>query len=252
MTIQKDHMNTKTEKLPRLCIDEDFKTDMPINLSLAHLHYLKTVLRRQEGDSIRIFNGIDGEYIATLSALKKKDGTATLSEKIKDQPAPPKPVHLLFAPIKKSRLEILIEKSVELGVTDLHPIMTQRTENRKLNAERIHAQIIEASEQCERMDIPKFHDPKTLNEIIKNWTLTPTIFWAQERENNIALNKCQSDAYSFLIGPEGGFTDEEIKTLTAQKHIKPISLGDRIYRTETASMLCLSQAALRNLSKIQK
>ena len=228
-------------------IDEDFKNGLPLTLAPTHCHYLKTVLRRQEGDFIRVFNGIDGEYTAEITTLGKKTGTTTLVEKLKDQPTAAPHVHLLFAPIKKARLEILIEKAVELGVTDLHPVLTMRTENRKLNIERLRAQIIEAAEQCERLDIPQFHAIQKLETVITKWDKTSEIFWANERGENTPLNRCRAQNYAFLIGPEGGFTNEEAEMLYKVTNITPISLGKRIYRAETAAMLCLSHATLNHL-----
>lgn len=228
------------EKLPRLYINAPFEKDKPLSLSPTHAHYLRTVLRRQDGDSIRIFNGHDGEWLASLNALSKKSGTATLTKNLKPQPKESRQTHLFFAPIKKSRLDILIEKSVELSVTDFHPVLTARTENRKLNEERIQAQIIEAAEQCERLTIPAFHPMKPLSKIQH-----AGLFACLERQNAKFLGEIKLPANAaFLIGPEGGFTDEEMDMLNANKTITPISLGASIYRAETACLLCLAHAAL--------
>ena len=145
-------------------------------------------------------------------------------------------VHLYFAPIKKDRLGFLIEKSVELGVTDLHPVITERTQNRKANPDKIQKQIIEAAEQCERIDIPRIHPVISFRDLPD----TP-IYCAQEREGAALFNPAPSDEISILIGPEGGWSADEVKTLSSSANISAVSLGSRILRAETAAMFMLSR-----------
>lgn len=208
-------------------------------LSPAQAHYLKNVLRKQPGDSLRLFNGESGEYLARIETLSKKDGRAALTKQIKEQTAPAFKTRLLFAPIKKARIDILIEKAVELGATDLHPILTQRTENRKLNEQRLRAQIIEAAEQCERLTIPALHPLQKLESVLSNWNETP-LYAALERAHAPTLSQTLKPGdKAFLIGPEGGFAPEEI-TIIEKSNAAPVSLGENILRAETAALLCLS------------
>lgn len=232
-------------KYPRLYLNASFSKNAKISLLPEQAHYLKNVLRKAEGDTVRVFNGIDGEWLARLDVLSKKTAEGLLTECIKEQPAARAPIHLYFSPIKKQRMDMLVEKAVELGVTDLHPVLMNRTENRKMNVERTHTHIIEAAQQCERLDIPRLHDvtalPKAVSEEIKG-----PIYAALERESGaVALQeKDVSKECAFLIGPEGGFDDAEKALLLSLAHVFPVSLGTCILRAETAAIACLSYAMI--------
>lgn len=200
-------------------------------------------MRRQDEDSLRIFNGHDGEWLASLQNLKKKSGEALILKQIKDQPQTTTQTHLFFAPIKKNRMDILIEKSVELGIDHLTPIITAHTQNTKINLERARAQIIEAAEQCERLDVPTLHAPCKLNDLRYDGAL----YVGLERTAAPPLQSMTLESeIAFLIGPEGGLSDEEIKSVSDKPNTKPFSLGARIYRAETAAILCLAHRALQN------
>ncbi len=232
-------------KYPRLYLNARFEENGIITLEKEQVHYLKNVLRKGAGDHLRLFNGIDGEWIARLGELGKKNGEAHLEERIKEQPTGGRRVHLFFSPIKKQRMDFLIEKAVELGVTDLHPVIMNRTENRKINDSRVSAQVIEAAEQCERLDIPVLHDLVKLPQaLMDNKELS--LYVAMERENGASSisNHSYAGDYGFIIGPEGGFDDNERTLLLSVEKIKPIDLGERILRVETAVVACLSYAQL--------
>ena len=234
-------------KKPRIYVESALKNGEDIQLTPAQAHYFKNVLRRQVNDSIRIFNAKDGEWLATLTALGKKSATATLQKHLKEQPPEPLEIHLLFAPIKKARLDILIEKAVELGVTDLHPVTTDFTQNGKIREDRLTVQIIEAAEQCERLDIPRLHKIQPLTQKLKSWDKPTPILWACERGNHSLISQQSQKQWAFLIGPEGGFAEDEVTALSQNKTLTPVSLGTRIYRTETAASLCLAHANLQNM-----
>ena len=239
-------MDLEVKKLPRLYVDSVLALHAPFTLDNAKAHYFRTVLRRQEGHLFRVFNGRDGEYLAEITALSKKDGEAIPQKKIQDQPSSARPLHLLFAPIKKQRMDFLIEKAVELGVTDLHPVITAHCEVRKINPERIQAQIIEAAEQCERMTIPILHDLCGLKEKLAGKLPPVPVLWCAERQDVPLLSRHTGKTQAFLIGPEGGFDDQEIQTLFKQPGITPVSLGNTLYRAETAALLCLAQVHMQN------
>lgn len=231
---------------PRILVDDDLKSEATLTLSKEHAHYFKNVLRREDGHNIRLFNTRDGEWLGTLQNLGKKSGEVKLLRQTRTQPQHINKTELFFAPIKKSRMDILIEKAVELGVTDLHPILTARTENRKIKTERIESQIREATEQCERLTTPKLHAMVNINALPTDKTIHACIERGNEREKSPFINEINGENLAFLIGPEGGFTDEEIQSLCEKPSIQPISLGDRIYRAETASIVCLTHATLSN------
>ena len=229
---------------PRIYITDTLSRDKTIELSAAHAHYFKNVLRRQDGNFIRVFNGRDGEWIATLQNLAKKSGQAALQYQSRQQPDTSYSTKLYFAPIKKSRMDILIEKAVELGVTELIPVITARTENRKFKAERLEAQILEAAEQCERLEIPTLRKALPLKDLPQKETIYACIERDEDRNESPYISTLKDTELAFLVGPEGGFTDQEIDTLLKKPNIKALSLGERIYRAETASIVCLTHATL--------
>ena len=234
-------------KYPRLYVCDDLAENTGLVLDTDQMHYLKNVLRKQPGDHVRIFNTRDGEWIATIETLGKKEGTLKTTEQFKPQPKDETPLNLLFAPIKKKNMDFLIEKAVELGVTDLTPVITTRTQNNKINEERMQVRMTEASEQCERLTIPNFHKPQTLEQLLQNWEAETTIHWCAERlDNTKMLSEC-AEAAAFLIGPEGGFDDSETAKLQSTPFIQPIDLGEQILRAETAGIFCLSYAKATRL-----
>lgn len=237
-------MTQQIYKYPRVFLNAQLQQNAQILLGEAQAHYFKNVLRKGVGEYFRVFNGHDGEFLAQITALGKKDGQAVLQEVLRVQPPPAKDLILFFAPIKKQRMDILIEKAVELGVTQLYPVLTNRTENRKLNSEKMCAQIIEAAEQCERMDIPQLHEAIKLHDVLRLSQAIP-IYAALERVEAKPLSTHDlSGGAAFLIGPEGGFDMDEIAHLSAAKTMLPVTLGENILRAETAVMACLSYAKL--------
>lgn len=210
----------------------------------SQAHYLRNVLRRQSGDRLRLFNGRDGEYLAVLQAVGKALVTARCETGLKVQPPAPVPLHLLFAPVKKARLDFLIEKAVELGATHLHPVITRNTETRTLNEDRLHAQIIEAAEQCERLDRPVLLPPMPLESLGQAWPAGCLVLACLERKNAPFIAQALSGVAgprAALIGPEGGFTEEEALWLESLSFVRPVTLGARILRSETAACAALVQ-----------
>ncbi len=240
----KCHTNKdETFKLPRLYTEHSLSNKGVIPLTNGQAHYLNNVMRRQNGDKIRLFDGKNGEWLGQLQDLTKKSGMVVLSEQLIKQPTSTRRVHLLFTPIKKNRLDWLIEKAVELGTTDFHPVLTDNTEVRKINEARLTSQIFEAAEQCERLQIPRLHNLEKLETKILSWPKafkdTPLLSCV-ERYNAPLIHKAgidQTRSIAFIIGPEGGFTAEE-KDRISQK-TKAVSLGKTILRCETAVMKAL-------------
>lgn len=229
-------MQNSIIKSPRLYTELDLAHGMALALTGEQAHYLKNVLRKDEGDLLRVFNGRDGEWACRLSALNKKTGQAEPQTQIKPQPAPARRVHLYFAPIKKNRMDFLIEKAVELGVSDLHPVLTQNTETRKINAERLRAQMIEAAEQCERLDLPVLHPMQDLFAALHGAPVP--VLAALERGDHPDIRQVAAPFatrdIAGLIGPEGGFTQPELERMAAQQNVHGVSFGAIILRSETA------------------
>ena len=226
-------------KLPRLFVKEPLSLNRGIELESGQAHYLRNVLRRKEGDFVRLFNGIDGEWIGAMSYPDKKQAIVNLAEQLLKQPAETRRTHLLFTPIKKNRMDWLIEKAVELGATDFHPVLTQNTEVRKIKEERLEHQIFEAAEQCERFEIPKLHTLQKLEQLLSTWPENIPVLSCLERFDAPVIQEYakQEQDIAFLIGPEGGFTEEEKQKIASKT--TPVSLGNTILRCETAAAKAL-------------
>ncbi len=232
---------TNFYKTPRLFVDCTLKEAQNVFLDHKQIHYLRSVLRQQAGDHIRLFNGREGEWLCTLSDMEKKKGTARPMELLRPQTeAQKKQHHLLFAPLKKkAAMDFLIEKAVELGVTALHPVVTEYTQVHQLKEERLTAQIIEAAEQCERLDLPSLFPLMSLEKKIETWPDTRPVMACIERKNTEKL-KATNDDTAFLVGPEGGFSEKEKEYLESKTYVKAVSLGKNILRAETACLTCLA------------
>ncbi|MBI1300737.1 MAG: RsmE family RNA methyltransferase [Alphaproteobacteria bacterium] len=229
---------TEYYKYPRLYLKSPFNKNEKLQLEKQQAHYLINVLRKNHGDAVRVFNGTDGEWLTHMEVMSKKSVQLRLEKQLRAQDSEERRSHLYFTPMQKNRMDFLIEKSVELGVTELFPIITSRTEHRKINVERLEAQIAEACEQCERLDVPVLHNIQKLTDIKPEVPLYACL----EREKdlpNISLINFGASA-GFLIGPPGGFDDDEIRMIKVHKNIEKISLGDNILRAETAALICLS------------
>lgn len=224
-------------KSPRVYIQQDLAEGIPLTLGDGTHHYLKNVMRVQSGDAVRFFNGRDGEFVGRIEMTSRKTIAVTIENKLRKQINPTFRIHLLFPPLKKERFDWMVEKAVELGVTDLQPVLTQNTDVRKINPERIQQQIFEASEQCERLDIPRLHDIQPLQAVLSAWNSAVPLFAALERFDAQVLQASPRDGdRALLIGPPGGFSMQEKEILSSEKSITPVSLGDRILRTETAAL----------------
>lgn len=233
-------MSSDYYKLPRLYLAGKISVGDSIALDKKQSHYLLNVMRKNEGDTVRIFNGIDGEF---LTGIRKSGKNAILNveERIKEQPDIKQHVHLIFAPVKKHRMDILIEKSVELGVTAFHPVVTDHSDVRKINNERLNAQIIEAAEQCERLDLPALHSLVSLEDKLKAWPDYITLNWCYERSEDPPQALFSDEKQGFLIGPVGGFSQREVEYLSAHPKVSPVSLGEQVLRVETAALVCLAR-----------
>lgn len=233
----------KVIKLPRLYVDQELQPGTKVSFAPEQAHYLRNVLRRTPGDMVRIFNGRQGEWIVSLTELGKKSAEGALEQQWRPQPEQQPAIHLYFAPIKKARQDWLVEKAVELGATHLHPVITQNTEVRRVNEERMRQQILEAAEQCERMDVPVLEDMVSLADVLKNLD-DLTLLACLERDKaarllGAAISEVPG-AIGFLIGPEGGFTQEENVLISAASGVIPVSLGETVLRCETASTMTLA------------
>lgn len=227
---------------PRLYLDAPLEENTTLPVENECAHYLLNVLRMKKGDQLRIFNGEEGEFLATILETQKKSLTLEATTLLREQDTP-SPLTLLFSPLKKERLHFLIEKAVELGVTELVPILSERTNQRTLNVGRAKKHIIEATEQSERLTLPSITSPKALNEVLVEWPTSQKIFFCKERTGAEPLAQSLMNHMvnhpAFLIGPEGGFTTEESIYVQSFPFVKTVSLGYHILRSETAALSAL-------------
>ena len=213
-------------------------------------HYLQHVMRNKVGHKVHLFNEKAGEWQGILKELTRQYVTVEIQEQIYLAPKLEDICALIIPLIKPTRFEWVMEKSVELGVTHIFPVITERTGIRNLKSDRIQAILIESAEQCERLTVPKLYPVQSLVQCLDEWTLTPAILCAVERHQEqpfLSIDPLFKNI-SFLVGPEGGWADPELDFLKQQTLIKPISLGKRILRTETAALMMLALYQIQHSS----
>jgi 16S rRNA (uracil1498-N3)-methyltransferase len=225
----------------RLFIDVPLAPGALLEPSSAQCHYLLTVMRSREGDEAVLFNGRDGEWRAVIDAVDRRRCRLAIQEQLRPQAEEPGPA-LLFAPLKRVRQEFLIEKATELGVGRLEPIFTRRSVVDRVNRSRVLSIAIEAAEQCGRLTIPEIDQPISLEERLETWPEDRLLLFADESgggEPLIDTLRARGRG-DLLIGPEGGFTAEELAELRSFDQVVAISLGPRILRAETAALAALA------------
>jgi 16S rRNA (uracil1498-N3)-methyltransferase len=249
---------------PRLYVAEPLKAGTEAGLSGAQAHYLRNVLRLKSGDQVLVFNGKDGEWRSALSGSGKRT-TLTLQEQTRPQ-TEPRDLHYLFAPLKHERLDYMVQKAVEMGALRLQPVLTRHTQVKRVNVERMHANAIEAAEQCGILAIPEISEPMTLSRVLAARKPDRLLVFCDEdaevknpidalgagRESPSAMLPLTMSGPSgpqplaVLIGPEGGFADEEREALLKLSNVVRLSLGPRVLRADTAAVaaLALVQAVL--------
>ena len=226
----------------RLFVDPDLAAGALIPATPNQAHYLATVMRRSAGDALSLFNGRDGEWAAHIDTLGRGKASFRVDRQTRVQ-APDTALWLVFALLKRDTTDLLVEKATELGAAALLPAMTERTNAARVNEDRLRAIAIEAAEQCERLTIPTIHPPRRLHEILAAWPVDRPLFVAAERSDAPPLRPCPGPA-GLLIGPEGGLGPLDRALLDRHPFVRPVSLGPRILRAETAAIagLALLQA----------
>ncbi len=229
------------KNVPRLYLPGRWSQGDVIALTPERAHYLRDVLRlgQAKDDKILIFNGERGEWTADITKAGKRLVEVTVTG-LTRPPVEEADTWLLFAPIKRTNLEWLLEKATELGATRLVPVLTDHTQVRSLNLERLEAIVTEATEQCERLSRPQLVAPLPLAQILSTWNASRPLHVALERSDAPRLSEATHDTRAVLIGPEGGFSEAERTMLQRLPFVKPASLGARILRAETAAIAALS------------
>jgi len=227
----------------RLFLDTTLTVGGDIPLERDHAHYLFNVMRLSVGDEVRVFNGMDGEWEATVAEAGKKRGMLRAVAQTRPQVMPPD-IELIFAPIKKARTDFIVEKACELGCRRVRPVFTRYTNSERLNLPRLTAHMVEAAEQCDGLSVPVLEAPLKLLELLGQWEDRVLIFCDEARvapEITSALSDvARGTPVSILIGPEGGFCNDETRVLRQISGVIPVSLGPRILRADTAAVAALT------------
>ena len=229
--------------LTRLHLDTPLQTAMSLQLPEAQSHFLAHVLRAKPGECLRLFNGRDGEWRATITAIAKRGVTLSIDGQTRVQDTSPD-LWLLLAPIKKTPLDYIVQKATELGIARLQPVITRRTIVGRVNSDRMRANAIEAAEQSERLSVPLINEPITLDKLIAEWDATRQLMFCDEgreaRAARGALASAPKSPWAILTGPEGGFDPAEREMLRVQSFVMPVSLGPRIMRADTAALAAIA------------
>jgi 16S rRNA (uracil1498-N3)-methyltransferase len=222
------------QSLPRLFVDQGLSPGLGVTVDG---NYLAAVLRLGPGAKVKLFDDRTGEWLAEIAEAGRKRVTLTVGEHLKARETVPD-LWLLFAPIKRGRIDWLVEKATELGVARLVPVITRRTVVDRLNLDRLRAHAIEAAEQCERTALPELGAPQKLEAVVKDWPGDRLLYFADEGGGE-PFAPAPGPA-AILIGPEGGFTGEEREAVRALPQACPVSLGPRILRADTAALAAVS------------
>ncbi len=225
--------------LPRLFVETVLAEGVSVALDAAQANYLGNVMRMKAGDQLLLFDGASGEWLAEVVEAGKRRVTLIVRETTRPQEAVPD-LWLAFAPIKKGRVDWLVEKAVELGVARLQPVITQRTIVDKLNLDRMRAHIVEAAEQCGRTALATIDAPVKLDAWLKARNPVRTLYFADETGGEPAAIAFAASPAVILVGPEGGFTPDEAAAIRAAVNAQAISLGPRILRAETAALAAVA------------
>lgn len=229
--------------LPRLHVEPDLQKDLELTLGKEQSLYLAAVLRKSLGDEVVLFNGRDGAWLARLTSDSKKSVTLHLVEQVAGQ-TPRSDLWYCFAPLKTERLDYVIQKATEMGAGRIQPVLTKYTQINRLKHDRLVANAIEAAEQCEVLSVPEVMPETSLNKLLDSWDPQRHLILADESAPSsspiCALTELRGSPIAVLIGPEGGFSDDERQKLLALPYAVPISLGPRILRADTAAVAALA------------
>ncbi|MDP9835381.1 16S rRNA (uracil1498-N3)-methyltransferase [Neorhizobium huautlense] len=236
-------------RMQRLFVDADIALDTPIEAGSEQFNYLVNVLRMTADAEVLIFNGRDGEWRARLTFPSRKKLLLEPVEQTRPQPQA-SDLHYLFAPLKTGRLDYLVQKAVEMGAGLLQPVMTQHVQGKINSMDRLSANVIEAAEQCGILSIPEVMPPKKLGDLLETWPADRRIIFCDEGDEGQnplpILSAITEKKLALLVGPEGGFSEEERQRLRGLPFVTAIPLGPRILRADTAAVAALTviQAAI--------
>ncbi len=231
----------------RLFVSNVLCPESTITLSRGQSHYTVRVMRQGAGDHAYVFNGRDGEWLARIEDASKSACRLVLVDQSRPQ-LPEPDIWLAFAPIKKTRLDFLVEKAVELGVSRLSPVMTERTDVSRVNVERLSVTAMEAAEQCERLSVPDVDTPLDLKTFLSSWPVDRRLCVLDETGQGAPITQVFGVSFAdtgvapdaIFVGPEGGFSTVELDALRDLPFVTLVTLGPRVLRAETAALVALA------------
>ena len=235
-------------RMPRIHVDGDLRAGTVLEASPDQTNYLLNVMRLAEGGHVLVFNGRDGEWKGRVRVPRKRVCLLEIVEQTRAQTAGPD-LHYLFAPLKRARLDYMVEKATEMGADVLQPVLTQHTQAERVNLDRMRANVIEAAEQCGVLRVPQVRSPLKLEEALGGWDRARHLIFCDEDaeiaspiEALAAVRGQGADTppVAVLIGPEGGFSLSERAMLLGFPFVRRLSLGPRILRADTAAVAALS------------
>ena len=222
---------------PRLFVERELEKGARVMLEAQQAHYLHMVMRVREGDTVVLCDDRTGEWAMRIAQVNKHDVRGLVTEKLRERERVPD-FWLCPALLKKDRFDLVLEKATELGVRSIRPVISRRCVADKLNLERARSIVTEAAEQCARTALPELCEPAKLDAWIAAWPEDRTLFFADELGGEPAAEAFTKHAgpAALLTGPEGGFDDAERAAIRANAAARPVSLGPRILRGETAAI----------------
>ena len=230
-------------RMQRLFVPSPLGIGLTVETETAQTHYLLNVLRLRPGAELLLFNGVDGEWLAQISAVGKRTAALQLVAQTRPQPEPTDLVYC-FAPLKQGRLDYMVQKAVEMGAGRLQPVITQHTQMSTVGRERLQANVTEAAEQCGILSIPHVSEVVKLDRVLWEWEQGRRLIVCDEgAETNDPvpiLQSIEEKRIGLLIGPEGGFSDDERRQLLSLPFVTAIPLGPRILRADTAAVAALA------------
>lgn len=242
-------MAAATKPATRLNVADRLAAGRAVGLDHAQAHFLRSVLRLEPGARLAVFNAEDGEWLAEIEGLGKGWCSLKVLEQ-RRQPAAEPDLWLVFAPIKRARIDFMAEKATELGCSVLQPVMTRFTAVSRVNEERLAANAREAAEQCERLSVPAVRETVSFAQLLDGWPAERRLLvcaeWGEARPIAEALQtiraQTQGEAgpWAVMTGPEGGFAESELDALRKLPFVTPVGLGPRILRADTAALAAVA------------
>ena len=231
-------------RTPRLYVAEGLASGAELELDRAQAHYLRSVLRLGTGAAVALFNATNGEWLCRISEIGKGASLAVERQLREPEPEAEPDLWLIFAPIKRTRLDWLVEKATELGVAALLPVWTARTQVERVNLERLRAHAIEAAEQCERLSVPELRAPERLDRLLAVWPGERRLVVCDEsgagEPIGDAAARLPPGPVALLVGPEGGFDETELDAIGKLSFVTRVGLGPRVLRAETATLAAVA------------